>query len=200
VGIVESTETNVGFCGRETSLLFQKIKNSQRSVNPFNDRPLQKIIAFAMTAMQRSITIRWGLLDAGGLVLVLLALVDGVPSLLSELLDMLGLQTGDDITSSPNVGTTLCDGSATAFSLPLINSAAARLLLLLQAPQFQVLLHSEIFATRGQICSSLLETFLGDDCGVNDVYSDTRKVCTEILQLTREDICEFLVLSLLALA
>jgi hypothetical protein len=47
-----------------------------------------------------------------------------------------------------------------------------------------------MFITRKRICSALLDTFLGDDCGMDDVYSEIRDIFAEMLAEPERDICE----------
>jgi hypothetical protein len=126
--------------------------------------------------------------------LVPLVFVDGIVSLLPELLNALGQQSNGDYILPPQRG----HGSrieidsheldATIMPLALINAEASVLVRCIQAPQFRELLCSEMFVTRRSICSSLLDTFLGGDCGVDGRYSDTRKLFAQIL--AEGNICE----------
>jgi hypothetical protein len=182
------------FHDREKSLLFRKIENSQRRGSPLNDRPLHNIIEFATTVAKHSLTLRWGIFDAGILALVPLVIADGIPSLLSPLVDTLGRCINRNSTlpsqqqSHPfRTEAAAYDTNPTTFPLALISTAASNLLSSIQAPRFQEFLHSEMFITRKRICSALLDTFLGDDCGMVDVYSEIRDIFAEILAEPERD-------------
>jgi hypothetical protein len=177
------------------SMLLREASYSGRSrptsvVSPINDRPLHHILKFAAAAAKHSMTMRWGLLDAGILALGLLAVVDGVPSLISGVLDVLTPQTHRRATSlskhrpqmtSPDIDTM-------AISLAVINKGAFKLLLLCQAPQVQALFQSEIFIERRNICFYLLDVLLGCGEGWADAFQETRDLFAQIL--AKNDICK----------
>lgn len=182
----QSIEINKSFYDRERALLFCKIKTIQCRALPPDDRPLHNVMGFAMTIAKHSLISRWGILDAGILVFVPLAAVDGLEPLLSPLLDALGMHTNRDTRSSQKnphsrTETSACDLNPPAFPFAAVRSAASKLLSLIQGPMFQELLHSEIFITRRSICLALVHTFLGNGYGILDIYSEIRAVFTQIL-------------------
>jgi hypothetical protein len=176
----------------EKSLLFRKIEAIQRRVLPLNDRPLHHILEFVAATAQNSMTVRWGLLDAGILALVLVAFMDGVPSLLSGILNTWKpRQLHHDPNQSPANGVNMTppETNTMAISLDLINAEASKLLLLCQAPPVQALFRSEIFIKRRKLCSSLVDMLLGHGHGWDDTYAETRYLITQIF--TQMDIREF---------
>lgn len=167
----------------EKSLLFRKIEVIQRRVLPLNDRPLHHILEFIAATAQHSMTVRWGLLDAGILALVLVAFVDGVPSLLCGVLNAWKpQQLRHDPNQSPAYGVNMTppDTNTMPISLDLINAEASKLLLLCQAPPVQALFQSEIFTKRRKLCSSLVDILLGHSHGWDDTYAETRYFITQI--------------------
>lgn len=123
----------------EKSLLFEKIETSQHHAFLLNDISLHHLIKFVTAAANYSMTIRWGLVDAGVLPLVLLAFVDGVPSLLFGLHLTLtryiwggfsGVEFPDEL-------------NAAIIPLTLVNAEITKILHLIQAPQVRTLHHTK---------------------------------------------------------
>jgi hypothetical protein len=188
--LYQSIMASENFYTRAKSMLFWKIETAQRRIFPVNDRPLHNILNFIITAAKHSMVVRWGMLDAGILAMLPLALVDGVVSLLSGLLDVLMQQSNTLLPGhmSPEAETDSDEPNVTVISLAVINNGTSMLARCIQTPQFQELLHSEVFITRRSICSSLLDTFLGSEHAVDGTYSETRKLFAQIL--TERSICE----------
>ena len=178
---------NESIYDREKSLLFRKIETIQQRASPLDDRPLHNILEFAMTVAKNSLNSRWGVLDAGILALVPLAVVDGISSLLSPLLDMLGQHIDGDARylsqqSHPSGIEIIAHNTIPpAFPLALVGTATSKLLSLIKDPQFDEFLHSKMFITRRNICSCLLDTLLGDGHGLDDAYSKIRDLFAQIL-------------------
>jgi hypothetical protein len=126
--------SNESIYDREKSLLFRKIETIQRRASPLDDRPLHNILEFAMTVAKNSLNSRWGVLDAGILALVPLAVVDGISSLLSPLLDMLGQHIDGDARylsqrSHPSVIEIIIYNTIPpAFPLALVGATTSKLL------------------------------------------------------------------------
>ena len=180
----QSTTIGKSFHTREKTSLFRKIETAQRRTSPLDDRPLHNIIKFVITAAKHSMTIRWGILDAGVLALVPLAIVDGVAPLRSGLLDVLDQQShsGSPLSQQHKYAegeSRKLDG--TVIPLAPINAGASMLLRRIRAPHFEELLHSEMFVTRRSICCSLLEVLLGNERAVDDTYTKTHDLFTQIL-------------------
>ena len=172
-------------------MLFWKIETAQRRIFPMNDRPLHNILNFIITAAKHSMVVRWGMFDAGILALLPLALVDGVVSLLSGLIDVLVQQSNTlppGHTLGPEAETDSNEPNITVISLTMINNGTSVLAGCIQTLQFQELLCSEVFITRRRICLLLLDTFLGSEYAVDGTYSETRKLFSQIL--IERSICE----------
>jgi hypothetical protein len=159
------------FYGHEKSLLFSKISSKQTSTLPHNNTALSNIVRFFTFAAQQSMTLQWGLLDAGALAVVLVAFVDGVP-MLSDLLVAFRYPANDHRSKQKGIS---------CISLSLIRTEASKLLDTIQTPAFRALLQTQIFAKRRRICLSLLDALLGSGGGVDDVYTELRNVFEEIL-------------------
>ena len=182
--LYRSVTASDSFYIRARGLLFWKIETAQRRTFPVNDRPLHNILNFIITAAKHSMVVRWGMLDAGILALLPLALVDGAVSLLSGLLDAFvqqpkALPPAHKPSSGAEANSQQPD--ITVIPLTMINIGTSVLARCCQMPQFQELSHSEVFIKRRNICSSLLDTFLGSEHGVGDTYSETRSIFAEIL-------------------
>ena len=182
------------FYTRARSLLFRKIETVQCRTIPPNDRPLHNILDFVITAARHSMILQWGILDAGILALLPLALVNGI-SLLPALLDALDQQScalPPKHRSSSGAGTDSYEPNTAVIPLDLINNEIFAIVHCVQAPQLQELLYSEVFATRRSICSLFLETFLGSEHGMG-LYSETRNLLSQILTGidNREPGCSF---------
>ena len=176
-----------GFYIHAKSLLFWKIETAQGRIFPLDDRPLHNILKFVISAAKHSMIVQWGMLDAGILALLPPALMDGIVPLLSGLLNTLGQPSNGDslllpeYKPGPGVETDSHEPNATVIPLAVINTGASLLVRYIQTQQFQGLLCSEVFAKRRCICSSLLDTFLGNEYGVDGTYSETRNVFAQIL-------------------
>lgn len=74
------------FYEHQKHIIHDRIETSQKRTLPLSDVPLHSILYFFVAAARHSMTMRWASLDAGALLLILCALEDGLPLLLSSLI------------------------------------------------------------------------------------------------------------------
>jgi hypothetical protein len=169
------------FYDREKDLVFSKLLSPQTN-HPHTDACLSSIIRFMVVASQASMTIRWSLLDAGALAVVLIAYLDDtmIPSN-----PVSGFRHVPKDPKSKNRSHSEFEQTARSSPIPLslICSQASQVLDTMRTPAFAALLQTRMFKVRRPICLSLLHTLIGFSMGLDDMYSGLRDILENILNL-----------------
>jgi hypothetical protein len=166
-----SANGNKNLHNREKTRLFQKVSNV--------DIVLYNIIMFATDAARRSPTIRRGMLEAGTLSLVVVALtnVDFVPS---NLIDA-AVKGKQKAGHTGNIGSQYSAPSPRAVPFNVINDEAATLSSLIHHAPFCESWSKKQFNIRRHLCSSLMEVLLGDLGKKDDRHAWTRALFRKIV-------------------
>ena len=126
------------------------------------DSALLNLIEFAKETADESATMRLGILDAGGLALVLCAFAS-VDFQLSGLVNNSVMQGN---RRASGLGHRVCE----PLPMSAINAEASALSVLIHSSKFRRTWHGRRFQTRLALCSSLVYSLLGEDGRTDDRY------------------------------
>jgi hypothetical protein len=170
------------FYDHEKNLIFSKLLKRQSPHLPWNNSTLSSIIHFIAYAAQQSMIIRWGMIEAGALAVILIAFVDGVP-MLSNAVDTFRYPRSDlqSTLGTSSESKERTRSTYTCISVSLLGRVASDLLDAAQTPVFRALLQTEIFNQRRSTCVYLWDTLLGPRGDVDDMYTEIRDVFEQIL-------------------
>jgi hypothetical protein len=160
---------------REKHRLFQKASNL--------DTALYNIIKFCTMAARRHRTIRFCMLDAGVLSLVIIAFVNAsflAPSLVDLTLKK-GKQMKVKSVGAGNRHNQHCSLPPSSISSDIIQAEASTLSVLMHSSAFRETWHRQQFNDRRNICSLLVHSLLGDFGETDDRYTWTRALFWKIL-------------------
>jgi hypothetical protein len=166
-GVVPEVESEQTSYDREKERFIRKIVDV--------DNALLNLIKFATETANESATARSGLLDAGGLALVLFAFIN--PDFKLSGLVYNSTKQGTKRGGGPGPReASLCQ----PLSLSAINAEASTLSVSIRSPKFRRTWEGRRFQTRLALCSSLVYSLLGED-GMDDRHAVTRALFRKIV-------------------
>jgi hypothetical protein len=171
--MVFSVISNENFYGREKHRLFRRASN--------RDSGLYNIIRFFTMAARRHRTIRFCMLDAGALSLVIIAFIN-TDFFTPRLINFTRMQSKWAKAEPPVAESTYNqDRSPMPIPADILLADASELSLLMPLPAFRATWHQQQLAHRRHLCSLLLDQLLGDTGETDDRYAWMKALFSKIL-------------------
>lgn len=174
-GVPLPIDTDRSFFGREMKRLLQKVL--------YVDSAAHNVIQFFIETAHRNMTLRRGLLEAGALSLVL-ATFTNIGFQFSGLIDNFEItkrRRKKGQTEKSYADWSLERLSCSPIPLDVIHADAAMLTVWMQYPSFREAWSAEQLTMRWALCSSLVNSLLGDLRDIDEKYVWTRALFTKIL-------------------